>query len=174
MVSVESYKSDKYYPKVVRVFDEILRESIIVEPINVFILMDMLDRKGYEDWRFGRIPHLERAMKSGLPKCKRVLRIIGFHAHDLKMVQRPTVYMKWGKGRKIKLQFSKNAVPYLEERYATCFKWNRRLSYPDWKLSLETGIGGTPNTDPMQRLARSCEERCRVKSSGSGLRVDSS
>ena len=148
MVSVENYKSDKYYPRVVRAFDEILKKSIIVEPINVFIAMNILDQKGYEDWRFGRIPHLECAIKSGLPKCKRILKIIGFHAHDLNMVPSPTVYMRWGKGRKIRLQFSKNAYPYLEKQYSKSFKWNRRLPYKDWKLRLIEGSQFEANTRP--------------------------
>lgn len=132
-VSVDTYPSDRYYPKVVKAFDEILSREIVVAPVDVFMAMGLLSKEGYEDWRFGRIPDLEKAIQCGLPKCKRILKIIGFHAHDLDMVPRPTVYMKWGKGKKIRLCFSKNRYAYLEKQYEKCFKWNRRLTYSEWK-----------------------------------------
>lgn len=133
MVSVGTYKSDQCYPRVVRAFEQILAKGIIVEPVAVFMQMELLTTQGYEDWRFGRIPYLERAMVCGLPKCKRIVGIIGFHAHDLDMVPRPTLYRKWGKGKKVDLRFTKNEDVRLEKACARCFKWNRRLSYCEWR-----------------------------------------
>ena len=132
MVSLDTYRSDRYYSKVVQAFSEILTDKVVVEPIEVFMAIGVLSNQGYEDWRFGRIPHLERAIQCGLPRCRRILKIIGFHANDLDMVPCAKAYKKWGKGRKVDLQFSKNGDPYLEKRYARNFKWNRKLSYAEY------------------------------------------
>ncbi len=134
MVTVQNYRSDKYYSKIVGVFDEILRESNIVEPIEVFIRLGNLDRKKYEDWRFGRVSCLERVIEGNLSKCSRILKILRFHAHDLNMVPQSTDYRKWGKGRNIRLKFTRSGNAKLEKDYATCFKWNRKVSYQEWTV----------------------------------------
>ncbi|MGB0743159.1 MAG: hypothetical protein ACPGSB_01415 [Opitutales bacterium] len=133
MTTIQSYKSDKYYPGIVRVFDEILQERLVVEPVEVFIRLGNLDRKKYEDWRFCRVPYLERVIEGNLSKCSRILKILRFHAHDLSMSQSFTDYRKWGKGENVRLRFTKSGIPKLERDYATCFKWNRKVSYQEWK-----------------------------------------
>lgn len=121
-----NYRNDKYFPLVARAFREILAEKDIVAPIDVLYRMGRLTAKDIEDWRFGRINYLERVMVGNLSKANRILRIIRFYAHDLDMVPSQTDYRKWGKGKKIKLRFSKTGVPKLEEKYACHFRWNRR------------------------------------------------
>ena len=86
MVTVNNYMDDKYYPKVLRAFDAILSRKEVVAPIDVFLEIGNLKMEKVEDWRFGRIPYLERVFEGNLSKCNRILRIIGFHAHDLDMV----------------------------------------------------------------------------------------
>ena len=136
MVTVNNYKDDKYYPKVVRAFDAILSRGELVAPIDVFIEIGNLKKERLEDWRFGRIPFLERVIEGNLSKCNRILRIIGFHAHDLDMVPTETVYKKWGKGRKVRLRFSRSGSPQIERAYSRCFRWNRKLSFQEWKKAI--------------------------------------
>ncbi len=133
MVSVQNYKSDKYYPKVVSAFDRILTDGKVVAPIDVLMALGNLNPKKCEDWRFGRVPYLEKVIDGSLPKLHKILNIIGFHAHDLDMKPSPTVYKKWGKGRRIDLKFTRNRIPKIEATYSKCFAWNRRLPYEEWK-----------------------------------------
>ncbi|MGM0641813.1 MAG: hypothetical protein ACQESN_10365 [Thermotogota bacterium] len=106
-VTVSTYKKDKYYPRVIRAFEDILSKSDVVSPVEVFISMGNLSKKNYELWRHAKVPFLERVLEGNLSKINRILRIIGFHAHDLNMVPSITHYHKWGKGKKHLLRFSK-------------------------------------------------------------------
>ena len=63
--------------------------------------------------------------EGNLSKANRILRIIGFHVHDINMVPRQTVYHKWGKGKKRILQFSKSGNKVLENAYSRHYIWNR-------------------------------------------------
>ena len=114
-----NYKSDKLYPSVVRAVDAILERSLFVAPIDVLIASDRLDKKLYEDWRFGRIPYLERVTKSGLGNLNRILRIVQLHCEALGLKPSHTVYNRWGKGPKTRLRFSKSGDANLEAAYST-------------------------------------------------------
>lgn len=123
--TVSNYRKDKYYPRVVRAVARVLSKSDVVAPIDVIMEMGNISKKKYEDWRFGRVPYLERVFEGNLSKANRILRIIGFHTHDLKMVPRQTVYHKWGKGKKHVLRFSKSGDKNVEASYSRHFFWNR-------------------------------------------------
>jgi hypothetical protein len=124
-VTVNNYKKDKYYPRVVRAVASILARSDVVAPVEVLIEMGNLTPQHYEDWRRGRVPYLERVFYGSLSKANRILRIIGFHLHDLNMTPRKTVYHQWGKGRKRLLRFSKSGIRRIEDAYSTHYVWNR-------------------------------------------------
>ena len=132
MVGVDNYRTDGYYPKVVRAFDALLAEGQVVAPVDVFMKLGNLHPKKYDDWRFGRVACLEQVIAGNLSKCRKILRLIGFHAHDLSMKPSPTVYNKWGKGRSITLRFTKHGDLKVERAYSKCFVWNRRVSYLEW------------------------------------------
>lgn len=120
-VNAESYQKDKYYPRVVRAVQSILAKGDVVTPIDVFVRMDLLRKEDVESWRFGRIPYLEKVIHCNLEKAERILRILRMHVHDLNMIPSVTVYVKWGKGRRIPLRFSKSGIPRLEEDYSRHF-----------------------------------------------------
>jgi hypothetical protein len=122
-VNVETYRGDKYYPRVVRAVQSILAKGDVVTAIDVFVHMDLLRKEDVESWRFGRIPYLEKVIHCNLAKIERILRILRMHVHDLKMIPSITAYVKWGKrkGPPIPLRFSKNGVPKLEEAYSRHF-----------------------------------------------------
>ncbi len=119
------YKKDKYYPGVVRAFAEILSKSDVVAPVEVFMSMGKLSKENYKLWRHARVPFLERVLEGNLSKMNRILRIIGFHAHDLNMKPSMTHYHKWGKGVKHPLRFSKSGDKNIEEAYSRHFLWNQ-------------------------------------------------
>ena len=124
-VTVNTYRKDKYYPRVVRAVGKILACADVVAPSDILIEMGNLSKKNYEAWRKGQVPFLERVFEGNLSKANRILRIIGFHAHDLNMVPKITHYHQWGKGKKRALQFSKSGDKKLEEAYSRHYLWNQ-------------------------------------------------
>ena len=125
--TVNTYRKDKYYPRVVRAAGKILARADVVAPIEILIEMGNLSQKNYEAWRKGKVPFLERVFEGNLSKANRILRIIGFHAHDLNMVPKITHYHQWGKGKNRALQFLKSGDKKLEEAYSRHFLWNQSL-----------------------------------------------
>jgi hypothetical protein len=76
----------------VRAVERILARADVVTPSDILIEMGNLSRKNYEAWRKGQVPYFEQVFDGSLSKANRILRIIGFHAHDLNMVPRQTAY----------------------------------------------------------------------------------
>jgi hypothetical protein len=122
-VSVDTFRDDPLYPRIVRAVERILGRGKVVAPVDVLICMNMLAPERLEDWRRGRVPHLEKVIDCNLTRLSRLLRILRFHAHDLKLVPSITVYERWGKGPKQRLRFTKTADSKLEEAYARHFVW---------------------------------------------------
>jgi len=91
-VTVHTYRQDTYYPRVVRAVATILARSDVVAPVDVLLEMGNLTPQNYEAWYRGHVPSLERVFAGSLSKANRILRLIGFHVHDLDMVPRRTVY----------------------------------------------------------------------------------
>jgi hypothetical protein len=120
-ISLENYRTDKFYPRIVRAVGEILQKGDVVAPIDVFVRMGLLDGEGIEAWRFGRIPYLERVIKCNLSAASRILRILGMHVHDLNMRPSLTVYVRHGKGPRTRLRFTKTGDPKIEEAYSRHF-----------------------------------------------------
>lgn len=114
-----TYKKDKYYHKVTATVHRLLKDRSVVIPAEVFIQMGYLTKEDYENWRFGRIPYLERVIQCNLSKANRILRILRLHAEDRGLRPSHTVYKKWGKGQKIDLRFSKSGNPTIEALYST-------------------------------------------------------
>jgi len=124
-VTVNTYRQDKYYPRVVRAVATILSRSEVVAPVEVLMEMGNLTQKNHEAWYRGQVPYLERVFEGSLSKANRILRIIGFHVHDLHLVPRRTVYYQWGKGKDRILRFSKSGHQDVEKAYATHYVWNQ-------------------------------------------------
>jgi hypothetical protein len=122
-VGVDAYREDPLYPRIVRAVEAILRRGKVVAPVDVLVGMGLLTPERLEDWRRGRVPYLERVVQCNLVRLSRLLRILRFHAHDLNLVPSLTIYMKWGKGPKRRLRFTKTREPKLEEAYSRHFVW---------------------------------------------------
>ncbi len=124
-ITVNTYRKDKYYPRIVRAVGKILARADVVAPSDILIEMGNLSQKNYEAWRKGQVPYLERVFEGCLSKVNRILRIIGFHTHDLNMVPRQTAYHQWGNGKNRILRFSKSGDPNLEMAYSCHYIWNQ-------------------------------------------------
>jgi len=123
-VTLNSYKKDKYYPRVVRAVARILARAEVVAPVDVLLEMGNLSQKNLEAWRAGRVPYLERVFEGSLSKANRILRIIGFHVHDLNMVPSHATY-RANSGRHAALRFSKSGAKTIEDAYSRHYKWNQ-------------------------------------------------
>jgi hypothetical protein len=127
-VTLDNYKEDKYYPKVVKAVDRVLSSEKYVTPIGVFRSMGLLEQKDIESWRKGQVPYLERVIGCNLHKASRILRILRFCAHDLNLKPSMTVYNRKVRGKKIPLRFTKFNDQKLEEAYARHFVVVGKLS----------------------------------------------
>ena len=71
-------------------------------------------------------PIWRRVFAGSLSKANRILRLIGFHVHDLNMLPRRTRVPSVGSGHTtVVLRFSKSGNQDVEEAYATHYVWNQ-------------------------------------------------
>jgi hypothetical protein len=75
-VTLNNYRSDKFYPRINRAVATIRDRGDIVIPIEVFQEMGLLERERVEDWHRGRIPYLEKVIRCNLSSAGRILRIL--------------------------------------------------------------------------------------------------
>jgi len=101
----------------------ILEKGKVVAPIDVLIGMQLLKQGDLERWRCGRVPYLEQVITCNLTRLSRLLRILRFHVHDLKLVPSMTLYLRHGSGPKRLLRFTKTDDAKLEKAYARHFVW---------------------------------------------------
>jgi hypothetical protein len=120
-VTLNNYRTDKFYPRVTRAVAAILDRGDVVTPIEVFQEMRLLESDRVQAWRRGRIPYLEKIIRCNLSAAGRILRILRMHAHDLNLRPSPTVYRRWRGGAKVPLRFSKSGVAAVEESYSRHF-----------------------------------------------------
>lgn len=125
-ITLATYRKNRMYPRIVRAVDEILACGKVVTPVDILVAIGVLDRKRIEDWQRGRIPYLERVIEGNLMRLSSLLRILGFHAHDLKLKPSWTAYLRQGKGPKQRLWFTRTGDPKIEDAYATHFVWPGR------------------------------------------------
>jgi hypothetical protein len=120
-VSAAAYRNDPLYPRIVRAVAAILEKGKVVTPVDILIGMSLLTPERLDGWRRGRIPYLEQAIDCNLTRLSRLLRILRFHVHDLKLVPSETVYVRYGNRQR--LRFTKTGDAKLEKAYATHFIW---------------------------------------------------
>ncbi len=122
-VTVSTYRNDPLYPRIERSVAAILKTDKVVVPVDVLMGMGILTPEHLDDWRSGRVPYLEKVIDCNLTRLSRILHVLRFHAHDLNLRPSTTVYMRWGKGPRQHLRFTKTGNPKLEEAYSRHFVW---------------------------------------------------
>ena len=122
-VSVRDFRDDPMFRRIERVVADLLATGNVVTPVDMLICMGLLRLDRLNDWRCGRVPYLERVIDCNLTRLLRLLRILRFHAHDLNFKPSATVYMRYGKGPKQRLRFSKTGDAGIEAAYSTHFVW---------------------------------------------------
>ncbi|GAA0349597.1 hypothetical protein ACFQ4Z_09115 [Oceanobacillus oncorhynchi subsp. oncorhynchi] len=98
---------------------ELLTEKGYVSSIDVLMKMEKLSKKQAEDWRFKRIPYLEKVISLNLGKLNHLLQTLKKFAKENQLKPSTTVYQSWGKGAKKTLRFSKTGNPHMEKLYST-------------------------------------------------------
>ena len=86
-------------------------------PVDVLMDIGVLDKKKYEDWRFGRVDYLERVCNTNLHKLSEIMKAIRICAKDLDLKPSYSDYQQWG-AKNHKLRFSKSKDPNIEKHYA--------------------------------------------------------
>jgi hypothetical protein len=127
-ITVANYRQDPYYSRIMKAVAGLLEEKGFVAPLELFIRMDLLSSESVENWRRGRIPYLEKAIRCNLAKASRILRILRMGAHDLDLKPSLTVYKRWTKGSRPRLRFSKTGDHNIEDAYACHFVSPRKGS----------------------------------------------
>lgn len=127
--TVTGYRNDQLYPRISCAVDALLKSGNVVAPVDVLLRMELLSRERLEDWRHGRVAFLEQVINCNLTRLGRLLRILRLHAHDLNLKPSWTAYMRWGKGPKQCLRFTKTGDPKVEESYATHFVWPGKVPF---------------------------------------------
>lgn len=105
-------------------------------PVDVLMDIGVLQKDKYDDWRFGRIPYLERVCMVNLGKLSTVRHQMRVYAQKAGLKPSFCYYKQWGtkkkdgQGRKpvILLRFSKSGDPEVEKWYATHFVDTKRVA----------------------------------------------
>ncbi|MFD1067764.1 hypothetical protein [Oceanobacillus locisalsi] len=79
---------------------EVLTEKGYVSPIDILLKMNKLSKKQVEDWRFKRIPYLEKVIHFNLGKLNYFLQTFKKYGKENQLKPSQTVYKSWGKGQK--------------------------------------------------------------------------
>lgn len=116
-LTVANYRECKDYPKIVAAVSRILARQRFVAPVELFLEMNLLLPADLQRWKQGQVPSLERLLRCNLTRAGRILRLLRFHVHDLKLKPSITVYQH----RSHRLRFSRSGEHLIEEAYSRHF-----------------------------------------------------
>lgn len=120
-VTIETYRGDPLYPRIVRASARLLRVQDEIVPVELLVAMDVLSSRDLQAWQLGQVPYLERVVHGSLPRLARLLRILRMHAHDLKLAPREVPYFQHGSQNRRPLRFTKTSNRSLESAYRRHF-----------------------------------------------------
>lgn len=98
---------------------ELLNEKKYISFVDLLMKLNYLSKSDYEKWRFGKIEFLEKVCKLNLSKLNFINEQLNSVSSELNLRKSWTAYMKYGKGPKRKLRFSKSNDETIEKRYST-------------------------------------------------------
>jgi hypothetical protein len=110
---------DKIEKRVIQASEEALYRQQYVSPLDVLLGMGTLHPSQIQDWRKGRVPHLEGIIQGNLSKISFAMKC--FRSWAIKKGLKPskTVYLARTRGPKKPLQFSKSGNPSIEQACQT-------------------------------------------------------
>jgi len=95
---------------------------------DVLIKLGYLSITDYENWRKGKIEYLEKVCQVNLGKLTTINRITRQISRKMKLEPSWIAYNKYGKGSKMRLQFSKSGEENIEKAYSTHYINKFRLN----------------------------------------------
>jgi hypothetical protein len=97
---------------------EVLREKGCVTMVDVLVAMGRLTPARVEDWRFGRVPDLERVVQGSLARLSAIGREVRAACEAMGLEPSVTEYRSWGRGPERPLRFSRSGEPAIERAYS--------------------------------------------------------
>ncbi len=107
--------------------NEIIGTKGYVSAVDILKKINVLSEKDYEEWRFGKVPYLEKVCNVNLSKMSLIMKTLKNYAGVNHLKPSCTVYKKWGKGNKDNLQFSKTGDSNIEKAYATHYIEQKKI-----------------------------------------------
>jgi len=135
------------------VLSEVSSQKGYVSPVDVLIHLGYLSQNDYENWRKGKIDCLERVCYVNLGKLSTINRLIKKISEKMKLEPSWTAYNKYGKGPKVRLQFSKSGDRNIEKAYSTHYVNKFRINQLK-KMKTESAEIETDNNNHMQVTCR--------------------
>jgi len=105
--------------KIKQVGKEIIEEKGYLSSIDVLLKLEYLSEKDCENWRFGKVEYLEKVCGLNLKKLSTINKTIKEISGQWNLKKSWTAFNKYGKGKKIRLRFSKSGNERIEQAYAT-------------------------------------------------------
>lgn len=134
-VTAKNYRSEPVFQSVVRAVVGILEKDEVVRPIDVMQRIGWLTAEDLREWRFGRVPYLERVIRCNLPKLARFLRVLGLYCEEIRLEPSHMAYVRHGKGPRTPLRFTKSGDANVEAAYSRHYVWKgeRPFAFPPSK-----------------------------------------
>ncbi|BBH23025.1 hypothetical protein Back11_43700 [Paenibacillus baekrokdamisoli] len=105
--------------KVRHTVHQLIWEKGYASPLDLFLGMEKISPKLVEEWRFRRVPYLERVLHGNLGQFSFIMKEFRKTAREMNLKESYTAYMSWGKGKKSPLRFSKSGNSQVEQHYST-------------------------------------------------------
>jgi hypothetical protein len=106
----------------------LINDKGFAAPVDVLMAVGVLSKEDYERWRFGKVEYLEKVCKINLSKLSTINHEIRVYAGKNDLPPSWTAYVKWGKGKRTPLQFSKNGGEQIERLYATHYVGQNKIT----------------------------------------------
>jgi len=99
--------------------EALLREKGYVAPVDLLLRLDWLRDADHQAWRKGQVPYLERVVSGNLSRLSFAMGELRRFARDRGLRPSWSAYVKWGKGARTPLRFSRSGDQGIERAYAT-------------------------------------------------------
>lgn len=123
--------------KVRHTLHQLIWEKGYASPLDLFLKMEKLSPKLVEEWRFGRVPYLERVLHGNLAQFSFIMKEFRKTAREMDLKESYTAYISWGKGTKRPLRFSKSGDSQVERHYSTHYVKPRKAEQVKLKPAAE-------------------------------------
>lgn|GEM_PF-591859 len=157
--------------KLSTVTGRLLRDKGYISYPDVFQDLGYLDQNDYESWRFRRVPYLEKVVQVNLSRISFIMKTVRRNSLNGKLKPSHTGYVSWGKGRKVRLRFTRRGVPAIEELWATHFVRTKIMS-PKGRNTMKAGDDSVADTSAPMGIGE--PQRCSTLESSKAFPQDRS